>query len=78
MVSTQKLAHTFFLVKQNIDNKQERFKIDYENDYCEVIEHHIDKTEHFHLPYPYERFDAYQLPNLEKESLIFYKKQLKL
>ena len=31
----------------------------------------------FHDQYPYERFETDQLPNLEKESLKFYKEQLK-
>ena len=31
----------------------------------------------FHDPYPYERFETDQLPNLERESLKFYKEQLK-
>ena len=51
--------------------------MEYENDHSEVVEHHIDKPDLFHDPYPYERFEAYQLPNLEKESLKIYKEQLK-
>ena len=31
----------------------------------------------FHDQYPYERFETDKLPNLEKESLKFYKEQLK-
>ena len=31
----------------------------------------------FNDPYPYEEFERYQLPNFEKESLNFYKEQLK-
>ena len=77
LVSMQKSTHTSFPVAQNINIKQERFEIEYENDHNEVVEHHIDKPELFHDPYPYERFEAYQLPNLEKESLKFYKEQLK-
>ena len=51
--------------------------MEYENDHSKIVEHHIDKPELFHDPYSYERFEAYQLPNLEKESLKFYKEQLK-
>ena len=51
--------------------------MNYDNDQCEIVEHQIDKPELFHDPYPYERFETYQLPNLEKESLKFYKEQLK-
>ena len=35
------------------------------------------KPELIHDPYPYERFEADQLPNLEKESLKFNKEQHK-
>ena len=51
--------------------------MEYENDHSEVVEHHIDELELFHDTYPYERLEAYQLPNLEKESLKFYMEQLK-
>ena len=78
LISMQKSTHTSFPVAQNINIKQERFEMEYENDHSEIIGHHIDKPELFHDPYPYERFEAYQLPNLEKESLKFYKEQLKL
>ena len=37
------------------------------NDQCEIVEHQIDKPELFHDPYPYDRFETDQLPNLEKE-----------
>ena len=77
LVSMQKSTHTSFPAAQNINIKQERFEMEYENDHSEVVEHHIDKPELFHDPYPYERFEAYQLPNLEKVSLKFYKEQLK-
>ena len=51
--------------------------MNYDNDQCEIVEHQIDKPELFHDPYPYERFETDQLQNLEKESLKFYKEQLK-
>ena len=51
--------------------------MDSHNSQCEILEHQIDNTELFHDPYPYEEFERYQLPNLEKESLKFYKEQLK-
>ena len=73
----QKSTPTSFPVAQNIYIKQERFEMENENDHSEIVEHHIDKPELFYEPYPYERFEAYQLPNLEKESLKFYKEQLK-
>ena len=77
LVSMQKSTHTSFPAAQNINIKQERFEMEYENDHSEIVEHHIDRPELFHDPYPYERFEAYQLPNLEKEFLRFYKEQLK-
>ena len=51
--------------------------MNYDNDQCEIVEHQIDKPELFHDPYPYERFETDQLPNLERESLKFYKEKLK-
>ena len=51
--------------------------MNYDNDQCEIVEHQINKPELFHDSYPYERFETDQLPNLEKESLKFYKNQLK-
>ena len=77
LISMQNSTHTSFPVEQNFNIKQERFEMEYENDHSEILEHHIDKPELFHDPYPYKRFEAYQLPNLEKESLKFYKEQLK-
>ena len=78
LISTQKSTHTSFPDTQNINIKQVRFEIEYENDHSEIVEHHIDKLELFHDPFPYERFEAYQLQNIEKKSLTFYKEQLKL
>ena len=43
--------------------------MNYDNDQCEIVEHQIDKPELFYDPYPYERFETDQLPNLERESL---------
>ena len=77
LISIQKSPHTSFPAVQNINVKQERFEMNYDNDQCEIVEHQIDKPELFHDPYPYERFETDQLPNLEKESLKFYKEQLK-
>ena len=62
----QKSAHTSFPAAKEINIKQERFKMEYENDHSEVVEHHIDKQEIFHDTYPYKRFEEYQLPNLER------------
>ena len=41
------------------------------------MEHSIEVPELFHDPYPFEKFEVNQLPHLEKESLKFYKEQLK-
>ena len=76
-ISIQKSLYTSFPAVQNINVKQERFEINYDNDHCEIVEHQKDKPELFHDLYPYERFETDQLPNLEKESLKFYKEQLK-
>ena len=51
--------------------------MNYVNDQCIIVEHQINKLELFHYPYSYERFETDQLPNLEKESLKFYKELLK-
>ena len=73
----QKSTHTSFQAVQNFIVKQERLEMEYNNDHSEIVEHQIDNPELFHDPYPYERFESYQLQNLEKESLKFYKEQLK-
>ena len=77
LISIQKLSHTSFRAVQNINFKQERLEMNYDNDQCETVEHQKDKPELFHDLYPYERFETDQLPNLEKESLKFYNEQLK-
>ena len=77
LVSMQKSTHTSFPTMQSLNIKQERFEMDYDNEQCEIVEHQIDNPELFHDPYPYDEFERYQLPNLEKESLKFYKDQLK-
>ena len=77
LISIQKSSYTSFPAMQNINAKQERFKMNYDNDQCEIVEHQIDKPELFHDPYLYERFETDQLPNIEKESLKFNKEQLK-
>ena len=41
------------------------------------MEHSIEVPELFHDPYPFEKFEVNQLPRLEKDSLKFYKEQLK-
>ena len=69
LVSMQKSTHTSFQAVQNFNVKQERLEMEYNNDHSEIVEHQIDKPELFHDPYPYERFESYQLQNLEKESL---------
>ena len=66
LVSMQKSTHTSFQAVQNFNVKQERLKMEYNNDHSEIVEHQIDKPELFHDPYPYERFESYQLQNLEK------------
>ena len=40
LVSMQKSTHTSFPAAQNINIKQERFEMEYENDHSEVVEHH--------------------------------------
>ena len=77
LVSMHRSTHTSFPTLQNINIKQERLEMNYDNEQCEIVEHQIDKPELFHDPCPYEEFERYQLPNLEKESLKFYKEQLK-
>ena len=71
LISIQKSSHTSFPAVQNINAKQERFEMNYDNNHSEIVEHQIDKPELFHDPYPYERFETDQLPNLESESLKF-------
>ena len=69
LISIQKSSHTSFSAVQNINVKQERFEMNYDNYQCEIVEHQIEKPELLHDPYPYERFEIDQLSNLEKKSL---------
>ena len=46
-------------------------------DQCEVIEPSIKVPELFHDPYLFEKFEVNQLSLLVKETLNFYKEQLK-
>ena len=39
LISIQKSSHTSFPVVQNINVKQERFEMNYDNDQCEIVEH---------------------------------------
>ena len=41
------------------------------------MEHNLEAPELFRGPNPYEKFEKNQLPQLENESLRFYKEQLK-
>ena len=39
LISIQKSSHTSFPAVQNINVKQEKFEMNYENDQCEIVEH---------------------------------------
>ena len=43
----------------------------------EIVEHNLEVPKLFRGSYPYEKFEKNQLPQLENESLRFYKEQLK-
>ena len=51
--------------------------MNYVNSHFSIVEHQIDTLELFHDSYSFEEFKRHQLPNLKKELLKFYKKELK-
>ena len=69
LISILKSSLTSFSAVQNINVKQKRFEMNYDNDQCGIVEHQIGKPELFHDPYPYERFETFKLPNLEKRII---------
>ena len=77
IVKTNKSNYTSFTSKPNLNIKNEVYENELENDHCDIVEHQIDNPELFHDPYPFEKFEESQLPYLAKESLKFYKEQLK-
>ena len=50
LVSMHRSTHTSFPTLQNINIKQERLEMNYDNEQCEIVEHQIDKPELFHDP----------------------------
>ena len=77
LVLSQKSNYTSFPTFQSINIKHDKCETKSNRDQCEVMEHSIEVPELFHDPYPFEKFEVNQLPHLEKESLKFYKEQLK-
>ena len=77
LVLSQKSNCTSFSTFQSIKIKHDKCETKSNRDQCEVMEHSIEVPELFHDPYPFEKFEVNQLPHLEKESLKFYKEQLK-
>ena len=77
LVLSQKSNYTSFPTFQSIKIKHDKCDTKSNRDQCEVMEHSIEVPELFHDPYPFEKFEVNQLPHLEKESLKFYKEQLK-
>ena len=77
LVLSQKSNYTFFPTFQSIKIKHDKCKTKSKRDQCEVMEYSKEVRELFHDPYPFEKFEVNQLPHLEKESLKFYKEQLK-
>ena len=74
---SKKSNNTSFPTFQNIKIKHNKCETKSNRDQCKVMEHSIEVPELFHDPYPFEKFEVNQLPYLEKESLKFYKEQLK-
>ena len=77
IAKTNKSNYTSFSAKPNLNIKYEPYENELANDHSDIVEHQIDNPELFHDPYPFEKFEESQLPNLAKESLKFYKDQLK-
>ena len=74
---TNESNYTSFSAKPNLNIKYEAYENELANDHSDIVEQQIDNPELFHVPYPFEKFEEIQLPNLTKESLKFYKEQLK-
>ena len=77
LISMQKLKHTSLQKFPSTNIKQELLEINDDDKQSEVVQHLIDRPELFHDPYPFEIFEMNQLSGLQKESLNFYKNQLK-
>ena len=74
---SQKSNNTSLPIYQSIKINHDKCETKSNRDQSKVMEHKIEVPELFHDPYPFEKFEANQLPHLEKESLKFYKEQLK-
>ena len=77
LVLSQKSNYTSFPTFQSIKIKHDKCETKSNKDQCEVMEHTIEVSKLFYDPYQFEKFEVNQLPHLEKESLKFYKEQLK-
>ena len=77
LIFIQKLKHISFKRFPSIYIKQELLEINDNDKHSEFVQHLIDRPELFHDPYPFEIFEMNQLSGLQKESLNFYKNQLK-
>ena len=77
LISSQMSIYTSTPAFKNANFKPEKYEINQNNDQCEIVEHNLEAPELFRGPYPYEKFEKNQLPQLENESLKFYKEQLK-
>ena len=77
LVLYQKLNYIYFIIFQSIKIKHDKCETKFNRDQCEIMEHSIEVPELFQDPYSFEKFEVNQLPHLEKESLKFYKEQLK-
>ena len=77
IAKTNKSNYTSFFAKPYLNIKYEPYENESANDHNDIVEHQINNPDLFHDPYPFEKFEESQLPNLTKESLKFYKEQLK-
>ena len=78
LVLSQKSNYTSFSTFQSIKIKNDKCETKSNRDQCENVKHTIEVPELSHDPYKFEKFEVNQLPHLERESLNFYKEQLKL
>ena len=77
IAKTNKSNYISFNAKPNLNIKYETYENELANDHSDIVEHQINNPELSHDLYPFEKFEESQLPNLAKESLKFYKEQLK-
>ena len=74
LISSHRSIYTSTSTFKNTNIKLEKYEINQNTDQCEIVEHNLEVPELFRGSYLYEKNQFLQLEN---ESLIFYKEQIK-